>query len=697
MGGNANSRGLLLLGAALSLFLTAAVSAETPPLRAVRFEGKLPFETSRALKFVDPKLGKPLAPEAAQKASERLRDACRRRYYPLAKVEWRVVPTAGRGQDLVFKVDAGPRGRLREIRFTGQRVFSAHDLAETLAVRPRRGFWNRWLARDVLIIDELVADQKALLQRYHQDGYATAEIGGAQLEWVRAIEGFRLTWPILNEGPVCHVGYIRLDADALPSPAVLKGILGLNAGEPFVRARVQAAIQRFESYYRSRGYAFASVQIQEDWVGDGTQVDLLVIGRPGVKPRLRSVRIRGNDVTEDRIVRREISLQPGDLFDDAALQDAQDELALLPLFSAVHMDYVGVSGLSEFDLIVDVKERKTGRFEVGVLYGEAEGAAFQMNVLEDNLSLRPPFRGEALRGNVGLTAGSEIVRVATGVRNPRVRDSHWSLDAEVSYEDSQCISDYYDQRTMGGHLLASHPLGRHNVFTTGYAATGYDVYGQDEESIQLSSVTNQDVFVTSWVLAWSLDFTDRTFRPTRGLRLNSTVALGSRALGGDTDVVQTSAGARLFASPLRDHVVSLRGGVESVDPYGDTETVALPLRTFLGGSRDLRGFDYNSVSPFDAKGRPIGGQSDWWASVEYLLPVISWLDLAVYYDVGDVALDAYEFAGDGPVSNWGIGVLIRAVEFPVRFDFATPIDTLEGDLSNEAGQMHISFSAGYRF
>jgi outer membrane protein assembly factor BamA len=150
-------------------------------------------------------------------------------------------------------------------------------------------------------------------------------------------------------------------------------------------------------------------------------------------------------------------------------------------------------------------------------------------------------------------------------------------------------------------------------------------------------------------------------------------------------------------SPIFRHVLSLRGGITSVDPYGGTDEVALPLRTYLGGSRNLRGFEYHSVSPLDEAGRPIGGESAWWATAEYRIPLLRWLDIAIYADVGDVSMDAYSFSGDGPVSNWGIGALIQAEEFPVRFDLATPIQTIEGDRQNEKGKPHLSFSAAYRF
>lgn len=700
--GISNLKGLLHIGAALfiCLMMSAAVSAETPPLRAIRFEGEFPFSTSLAQSIVEPRLDEPFKIEDAQDAVKRLRDACIRRYYPLAKVDGRLLPTKNKTDPvtLVFKVDPGPQGKLMEVRFSGQRVFSANELQKILTVRPRFGIWDRWLSLDVIKTDDLVVDQQALLSRYLQAGYATAKIGEARLEWIKALGGFRLTWPIVNEGPVYSVGYIRLDAEAMPAPASLAKILGLKAGERFEQNKVDAAVERFNDYYRNQGHAFVSVVAKEEWNEGKARVDLLFIARPGMKPRLRNVRISGNKVTKEHIVRREIPLKTGDRFDASALRDAQSALDQLPLFSDVKMDYDGSPDSPEYDLSVNVRERKTGRVEAGVLYGETEGAAFQFNVREDNLAFQPPFRGEALQGDLSVTAGSEILRLATGLRNPRVRDTYWTLDEKIYAEDNKYISDYYDQRSYGGHIFGSHPLGRHNVLTTGYAVDKYDVYNIDETVVDTTiTETSQDTFLTSWVLAWSMDYTDRVLRPTRGLRLNASAGLGSRALGGDTDMLKTSAEAGLYLNPFRKHVVSLRAGLESVDPYGGTDTIAVPLRSFLGGNRDLRGFKYNSVSPLNDKGTPIGGQSAWWSSLEYLFPAHQRFDLALYYDVGDVGVDAYQFSGDGPVSDWGIGVLIRADNFPVRFDFATPLKTYEGDRNNEAGKTHFSFSAGYRF
>lgn len=697
--GNGSLKGMLRNGASLSLLLLAAVASAAAPLRAIRFEGDMPFSRKRANTFVESCLNKPYDTAAAQEAAKKLRDACVRRYYPMAEVDFRLQAgrTAGEPQTLVFKVEPGPQGKLVEVRLAGNRALSAADLKQCLKVRPRLSVWDRWLARDILKVEDLKADQQALQRLYLQTGFAKARVGDPKLEWNKSPAGFRLTWTVLEEGPLYSIGYIRLDAEQLPPPASLAAILRINAGEAFDRSRVEGAIERFKAYCREQGYAFASVQAKEDWIENKNRVDLLFLVRPGMKQRIGQIRVSGNKVTREHVVRREIPLKQGDYYDDGALQEAQARLASLPLFSDVKMTYEGSADTPVLDLVAAVEERKTGRFEAGVVYGEAEGIAFQLNVNEDNLSLRPPFSGDAYQGNVSLTAGSDIRRFSTGLRNPRVRDSLWSLDGSLFGEDNKFISEYYSQRSYGGRLMASHPLGRHHVLSTGYDLSSFNNYDLDESLLKSMSVTNEDVFLTSWVVAWDMDYTDHVIRPTRGVRLGCSAALGSRALGGDTDVLQTSADAGLYLNPFRGHVVNLRGGVESADPYGDTETVALSLRRFLGGHYDLRGFKYNTVSPLNDKGVPIGGESAWWSTIEYLLPVGPRLDLALYYDVGDVGLEAYRFSGEGPVSDWGVGVVIRADNFPVRFDVATPIETLEGDLENEAGKTHFSFSAGYRF
>ena len=152
-----------------------------------------------------------------------------------------------------------------------------------------------------------------------------------------------------------------------------------------------------------------------------------------------------------------------------------------------------------------------------------------------------------------------------------------------------------------------------------------------------------------------------------------------------------------FLSPLRDHVLVLRAGAQSVSAYGSTDQIPLPVRLYMGGVSDLRGFGYRTVSPVDAEGDLTGGEATWFSTVEYLYPLGRIVDIAVYFDTGNVSDEGFSFIDEGPVSNWGVGFLIRADNFPVRFDVAFPVNTYSFDTENEKGDARISFSAGYRY
>jgi outer membrane protein insertion porin family len=692
-------KGPRLLGVALFLFSATLTLAQPvgPRVSAVRFSGNLPFTIKKAREIVDIELGRPVAPETAQAAAERLREACISRYHPMAQVTWQADQDQFGRMVLFFFVDPGPKGRLIAVRFQGNRAIPSAELRQQLGVVPREGLIDRVLRRDVIKVEQLAADRRALQQYYLKLGYAAVEVDPARFEWLSSRQGFVITWPILNEGPVHRIGYVSFDADVLPPAAQLEQLVGFRAGDAFDSREIALSRARLEQYFLERGYGFSRVGVDVQRHADAPQADIHYEIEAGEEVFLRQILLRGNQLTQDRIVRREIPVRRGDRFDIDALNLAQARLSSMPMFQGVAIDYQAVEQPNQYDLYVDVVERRTGRLEAGIVYGEIEGGAALFRVSELNLSHKPPFRGAALQGNAAVMAGPKILRLDSGLRNPRLGSSSFSLDGHLFYEDNEYLSEEYDQRTLGGSLILGHPVGRHHFIGTGYSASFYELYNQSDAFAERFADEDDDTRLTSWVFLWNMDRTDQVMRPTKGFRLRANLRLGSEALGGNTEVIQTSTGGSIFFNPYGDHIISLRGGYQTVDPYGSTDSVPVPLRVYLGGVSDLRGFGYRTVSPLDDQGSPRGGQSAWSATAEYLWPVQRRIDLAFYVDVGDVSTESFSFSGVGPVSNWGLGFLIRADNFPVRFDVAFPIASLDGDRLNEKGKRRLSFSAGYRY
>ena len=115
-------------------------------------------------------------------------------------------------------------------------------------------------------------------------------------------------------------------------------------------------------------------------------------------------------------------------------------------------------------------------------------------------------------------------------------------------------------------------------------------------------------------------------------------------------------------------------------------------RYYLGGLYSLRGFKYRSISPReDHISEPIGGDTYWFGSAEYSIPIIERLRLALFYDIGNVAVGSYDYNLSNFNDNWGIGLRLNLPIGPLRLDYGIPI---HHDQFN-SGSGRFQFGVGY--
>jgi Skp family chaperone for outer membrane proteins len=130
-------------------------------------------------------------------------------------------------------------------------------------------------------------------------------------------------------------------------------------------------------------------------------------------------------------------------------------------------------------------------------------------------------------------------------------------------------------------------------------------------------------------------------------------------------------------------ILLLNGQVASVDTWGDGERVPIFERLFLGGTNDLRGFDFREVGPKDEDDEPIGGRTMARATVELTYPIIEKVRAAVFYDTGFVNRDAYDFSTDDVASDVGFGLRLDLPIGPIRVDYGIPIQKAGTDRQRE--------------
>ena len=275
-----------------------------------------------------------------------------------------------------------------------------------------------------------------------------------------------------------------------------------------------------------------------------------------------------------------------------------------------------------------------------------------------------------------------------------------SLGLDLYRRDAEYLSDEYDQVNTGGSLTLGKPLFSFNRVNWIYGLEDIDISDVSTNASDLIRAEEGGRLKSYGTMELIRDTRNSTFIATRGFRGSASATLAGGPFGGEEDTYQFQLRASQFVPLWFDHVLNLRGWTSMIQEYGDSDRVPIFDRQFAGGPRTVRAFKFRKVGPKDEDEEPIGGRSVATATVEYTLPVVDKVRLALFYDVGVVWQDLYEkddenpAVGDGIVCDgYGLGVRFDFPQFPIQLDYAWPINT--DDVTSDKGRF--SFSIGYTY
>jgi outer membrane protein insertion porin family len=181
--------------------------------------------------------------------------------------------------------------------------------------------------------------------------------------------------------------------------------------------------------------------------------------------------------------------------------------------------------------------------------------------------------------------------------------------------------------------------------------------------------------------------------PNRGQRTEFFTEVAGPFGGGDKTFYRMELrSAWYFRGLLRGHVLEVAGRAGVADAFGSTPDVPFYDRYYLGGLYSLRGYEYREIGPREPGiDEPIGGDTYWFGSAEYSLPIIERVRFALFYDIGNVMAKAYDFSFSDFADNWGIGLRLNLPIGPLRLDYGIPIQ--HPDYADGSGRFQ--FGVGY--
>lgn len=598
------------------------------------------------------------------------------------------VDADARRVSVTVEIEEGARSRIRGVRFTGHRDLSRAELVMALDPRP---WWypTRWFKRRGYEPDDLEAMRLAVLDAYLNRGYLDANVASPRIGLDE--DGHRRAFIEIREGQPYRFANVRMDGVSAFPESEVAGLLAVRAGSAASASAVRGSVRAAEEFYGRRGYVDARVQAGLDADSDSGEVDLQFTVVEGEPSFVRNIEIRGNTRTRDKVIRRELLLYPGDLFDQSRAQRSERRVSNLGFFSQVRSHPVPTADPAAKDLVIDVEEKRTGQFMLGMGYSSVDQLIGFAELSQGNFDLfgYPYFTGGGQKLKLRAQFGTVRQSYDLSFVEPWFLDRRLALGVDA-YLTAMEYSDYVLKRTGGAVSLGtSLPLSSRvdlryrleQVQLTDFADTNRYIYLDPPHELYRFTDEEADRTESSVTLTLSHDTRDNPFIPTRGTRVVIFGTVSGGPFGFDTDTYGVGARVFQYVPMWFNHVLSLRARAEVVDFYGNSDTVPLSDRLFLGGGQTLRGFDWRDVGPkvlpvdeSNVRYRAVGGQSLVAATVEYTIPLVDGIRLAGFYDIGNVWRDPFVFEFDNLASSAGIGLRIDMPGFPMRIDYAWVIE-----------------------
>jgi outer membrane protein insertion porin family len=392
---------------------------------------------------------------------------------------------------------------------------------------------------------------------------------------------------------------------------------------------------------------------------------------------IEQIEIKGNTKTKDKVIRRELAVAPGETFDMVRVKISKSRLEQMRYFDKVETEAEDTTVANRKNLVIDVEEGVTGHVELGAGFSSIDSLFGYVGYREGNFDLfNPPyFRGGGQKLRVGATVGLRRKDYTLSFTEPWFLNRKLALGVDLYHSEYGYFSDLYDLTQTGARLSLTKALPFNLIGSVSYTIENI---GLDDVSSEAPKVIRDEPssrLVSKVGSSLAYDTRNNALLPNRGQKTELMGELAGGPLGAEADFYKWELRSSWYFPGFWDgHIWEVvgRGGV--VEAYGDSERVPLFDRFFLGGANSLRGWKYRRVSPTEDD-EPIGGNTFWYGSVEYSLPIVERLRLAVFYDIGNVYLDPYDFDFGEYQHNWGVGVRLNIPRLgPLRLDYGVPID-----------------------
>ena len=652
---------------------------------------------------------------AIRKVESVLKELMGEKGFSNADIGHKVTPVTG-GPKLVnvtFTVGEGPKIKIRSVDFVGNSAISDGKLTKKMKENKPKGMLGMITGGGTYKEAAFEEDAAKVVEYYQNEGYPQARVGNPEIKTIEDSKDGKTRWVELRipvtEGHRYKMGQLAFEGNKLVGSQGLRTLYKIEPGEWYNRKKLNDGNKKAQEIYGSRGYMeftpFPLFKYSDDPNNAETllaslvpaslaapvtdtprsgpaaketsketpKVDVTMQMTEGPQYFVNRITFTGNTTTRDNVIRREMRVFEGGVFDTESLKYSVRRLNQLGYFKELKGNESDMkvektpNKENNVDVTLKFEEQNRNQLTFGAGVSQYEGIFGQLAFQTSNFL----GRGESL--TVSMQAGARAQNYQLAFTEPFLFDRNITGGFDIYKRSLQYIG-YYTQKSTGGNMVFGFPVADFSRMFFNYSYEAVKITDLSEALIDSSCLfrtggcsvlsnlndlsqltpTQLDVLKRNPFVYDSLlvgqggqrtiskvtpqfvhNTVDNPIFPNTGRRL--TAAIDLAVLGGNTQFYKPSVEAIIFKKHLARTSVGFRAQAQYIAPIGNTSTLPIFERLFLGGEYSVRGFDIRSIGPtVPGSGVVLGGNKSLLFNAEYLISIVSQVRIVLFYDAGQV-------------------------------------------------------------
>jgi len=653
-------------------------------------------ETKKVKDTIKTKEGQYLDYPALSDDVEAIKKMYEKKGYSSAEVEYKheVDPATNKAK-IEFKISQGKRQAIKTIYVEGNINFTDARILKIMKTK------RAWLFNGGVLKEEvLTEDMERIKAFYHKAGFIDVAVSNETKS--DPLAKFIYITVKIEEGKKYLVGSLAIRGNKdISETDIISKIKICTPGKIFSHEALKEDISKVQGLYFDHGYILAQVDSTTSLNSDTGRIDVVLNINENQVVYVDKIKIRGNIKTKDVVIRRELRIKPGERFDGEKLRRSKERLQNLGYFEEISYDTEDTGSPTAKDLVVDVKEAKTGAFSFGGGYSSVDQVVGFVEVEQKNFDWKnwPYFTGAGQDLKLRASAGSLSNGLELSYTEPWLWDYPISFGFDLYSRTHKRDSDVgygYDEKVTGGDIRLGKELSEYWKTDLTYRYDQIKITNITEDaSSELKDEYGTNV-ISSVDYGLTYDSRDNIFTPSRGDVFSNSIMIAGGPLAGDKDFWKYSGRGEHYIPLFKESVLEFAGRVSIADTYSDTQKIPIYERFFAGGAYTVRGYRERKIGPVDpSSGDPLGGNSMMIGNVEYTYPLVSFLRLAAFYDVGNVWAKTNDIGSGGFKSGTGVGFRLKTPIGPIMLDSGIPLNKETGESKKGGGRFHFSMSHGF--